>query len=184
MSRIGRLPVPVPKGVDVKVSGRTIEVRGPKGQLTRRVHPDMAVAVADGTVRVTRPSDQRHHRALHGLTRALIANMVRGVVDGFRVDMEIQGVGYRAAKQGRQVVLQVGYSHPVEITPPPGVEIEVPQPNRLSIVGSDREAVGQMAAIIRAVRRPDPYKGKGIRYAGERLKLKAGKAGRTVGKTP
>jgi large subunit ribosomal protein L6 len=184
MSRIGRLPVPLPKGVEVKVSGRTIEVKGPKGQLIRQVHADMQVAVADGTVKVGRPTDQRHHRALHGLTRALIANMVKGVVDGFKVDLEIQGVGYRATKQGRQVVLQVGYSHPVEITPPPGVEIEVPQPNRLSIVGTDKESVGQMAATIRAVRRPDPYKGKGIRYAGERLKLKAGKAGRTAGKTP
>jgi len=184
MSRIGRLPVPLPKGVDVSVSGRTIQVKGPKGQLTRQVHPDMQVAVADGTVKVGRPTDQRHHRALHGLTRALIANMVKGVVEGFRVDLEIQGVGYRAAKQGRQVVLQVGFSHPVAITPPAGVEIEVPQPNRLGIVGTDKEAVGQMAATIRAIRRPDPYKGKGIRYAGERLRLKAGKAGRTVAKTP
>jgi len=184
MSRIGRLPVPLPKGVEVKMSGRTVEVNGPKGRLTRQVHPDMKVAVADGMVKVVRPSDLRHHRALHGLTRALIANMVKGVVDGFKVDLEIQGVGYRATKQGRAVVLQVGFSHPVEMTPPPGVEIEVPQPNRLSIVGTDKEAVGQMAATIRAVRRPDPYKGKGIRYAGERLKLKAGKAGRTVGKTP
>lgn len=184
MSRIGRLPVPLPKGVDVSVSGRTIQVKGPKGQLTRQVHPDMQVAVADGTVKVGRPTDLRHHRALHGLTRALIANMVKGVVEGFRVDLEIQGVGYRAAKQGRQVVLQVGFSHPVAITPPAGVEIEVPQPNRLGIVGTDKEAVGQMAATIRAIRRPDPYKGKGIRYAGERLRLKAGKAGRTVAKTP
>ncbi len=184
MSRIGRLPIPLPKGVDVSVSGKTIQVKGPKGQLTRQVHPDMQVAVADGTVKVGRPTDQRHHRALHGLTRALIANMVKGVVEGFRVDLEIQGVGYRAAKQGRQVVLQVGFSHPVAITPPAGVEIEVPQPNRLSVVGTDKEAVGQMAATIRAIRSPDPYKGKGIRYAGERVRLKAGKAGRTVGKTP
>jgi large subunit ribosomal protein L6 len=183
MSRIGRLPVPLPKGVDVSVSGRTVQVKGPKGQLVRQVHPDMRVAVADGTVTVARPTDQRHHRALHGLTRALIANMVKGVMDGFKVDLEIQGVGYRATKQGRQVRLQVGFSHPVDITPPPGVEVEVPQPNRLSIVGTDKEAVGQLAATIRAIRRPDPYKGKGIRYAGERLKLKAGKAGRTVGKT-
>ncbi len=184
MSRIGRLPVPLPKGVDVSVSGRTVQVKGPKGQLVRQVHPDMRVAVAGGTVTVARPTDLRHHRALHGLTRALIANMVKGVVEGFKVDLEIQGVGYRATKQGRQVVLQVGFSHPVDVTPPPGVEVEVPQPNRLSIVGTDKEAVGQLAATIRAIRSPDPYKGKGIRYAGERVKLKAGKAGRTVGKTP
>ncbi|OFX33649.1 MAG: 50S ribosomal protein L6 [Armatimonadetes bacterium RBG_16_67_12] len=182
MSRIGRLPVPLPKGVDVIVTGRTVEVRGPKGTLLREVHPDMQVSAAASTVTVARPSDLRHHRALHGLTRALIANMVKGVVDGYKVDLEIHGVGYRATKQGRQVVLQVGYSHPVEIAPPPGVEIEVPQPNRLSVVGTDKEKVGQLAATIRGVRRPDPYKGKGIRYAGERLRLKAGKAGKAVGK--
>jgi len=182
MSRIGRLPVGLPKGVAVSVSGRTVEVKGPKGTLTRHVHPDMTVAVTDQHVVVSRPTDQRHHRALHGLTRALIANMVKGVVDGFRVDLEIQGVGYRATKQGRQVTFQVGYSHPVEVTPPPGVEIEVPQPNRLGIVGTDKEQVGQLAATVRAIRPPDPYKGKGIRYAGERIRLKAGKAGKAVGK--
>jgi large subunit ribosomal protein L6 len=182
MSRIGRLPVPVPAGVEVKVTGRTVEVRGPRGALARDVHPDMQVAVAGGAVTVVRPTDQRHHRALHGLTRALIANMVRGVVEGYRVDLEIHGVGYRATKQGRQVTLQVGFSHPVEIAPPPGVEIEVPQPNRLSVTGTDREAVGQLAATIRAVRPPDAYKGKGIRYAGERLRLRAGKAGKAAGK--
>ncbi len=184
MSRIGRLPISLPKAVEVKVSGRTVEVKGPKGQLVRQVHPDMRVAVSGGQVTVARPTDQRHHRALHGLTRALIANMVKGVVDGFRVDLEIHGVGYRATKQGRQVVLQVGYSHPVEIAPPAGIEIEVPQPTRLGIVGTDKEQVGQLAATMRAIRPPDPYKGKGIRYAGERLRLKAGKAGKTtVGKT-
>jgi large subunit ribosomal protein L6 len=182
MSRIGRLPIPLPKGVEVTVSGRTVEVRGPKGALVREVHPDMQVTASAGTVTVARPSDVRHHRALHGLTRALIANMVKGVVEGYKVDLEIHGVGYRATKQGRQVLLQVGYSHPVTITPPPTVEIEVPQPNRLSVVGTDKEQVGQMAATIRAVRPPDPYKGKGIRYAGERLRLKAGKAGKAVGK--
>lgn len=182
MSRIGRLPVGLPTGVDVAVSGRTVEVKGPKGKLTRQVHPDMTVAVTDRHVVVSRPTDQRHHRALHGLTRALIANMVKGVVDGFRVDLEIQGVGYRATKQGRQVTFQVGYSHPVEVMPPPGVEIEVPQPNRIGIVGTDKEQVGQLAATVRAIRPPDPYKGKGIRYAGERIRLKAGKAGKAVGK--
>jgi large subunit ribosomal protein L6 len=182
MSRIGRLPVPLPTGVEVKVAGRTVEVKGPKGTLARDVHPEIQVAVAGGAITVSRPSDQRHHRALHGLTRALIANMVRGVVDGYRVDMEIHGVGYRATKQGRQVTLQIGFSHPVEIAPPPGVEVEVPQPNRLSVVGTDREKVGQLAATIRAIRPPDAYKGKGIRYAGERLRLKAGKAGKAAGK--
>ncbi|MDR7545089.1 MAG: 50S ribosomal protein L6 [Armatimonadota bacterium] len=183
MSRIGRLPVTLPKGVEVRVTGRTVEVRGPRGTLVRDVHPDMGVAVSGGAVAVSRPTDLRHHRALHGLTRALIANMIRGVVEGYRVDLEIHGVGYRAVKQGRQVVLQVGFSHPVEVTPPPGVEIEVPAPNRLSVVGTDKEKVGQMAASLRAIRPPDPYKGKGIRYAGERLRLKAGKAGKAVGKT-
>jgi len=139
------LPVVLPKDVDVTVSGRTVEVKGPKGTLSRQVHPDMRVAVADRQLTVSRPTDQRQHRALHGLTRALIANMVKGVVDGFRINLEIQGVGYRATKQGRQVTFQVGYSHPVEITPPPGVEIEVPQPNRIGIVGTDKEQVGQLA---------------------------------------
>jgi large subunit ribosomal protein L6 len=183
VSRIGRLPVPIPKGVEVRVDGRTVQVKGPKGQLARDVHPEMRVAVSGGAVTVSRPSDGRQHRALHGLTRALLANMVKGVVDGYRIDLEIHGVGYRAARQGRQVTLQLGLSHPVELTPPPGVEIEVPQPNRLSIVGSDKEAVGQMAATLRGIRPPDPYKGKGVRFAGERLRLKPGKAGKAVGKT-
>lgn len=183
MSRIGRLPVILPTGVDVKVDGRNVQVKGPKGQLTRDVHPEMRVAVADGRLTVTRPSDLRHHRALHGLTRALLANMVKGVVDGYRIEMEIHGVGYRAVKQGKQIVLQVGFSHPVELAAPAGVEIEAPQPNRIVISGMDKEKVGQTAATVRAIRPPDPYKGKGIRYAGERLRLKAGKAGRAVGKT-
>jgi large subunit ribosomal protein L6 len=182
MSRIGRLPVALPDGVNVTIIGRTVEVQGPKGTLVREVHADMQVTAEASTVTVARPSDLRHHRALHGLTRALIANMVKGVVDGYKVTMEIHGVGYRATKQGRQVLLQVGYSHPVEIVPPQGVEIEVPQPNRISVVGTDKEKVGQLAATIRGVRPPDPYKGKGIRYAGERLRLKAGKAGKAVGK--
>jgi large subunit ribosomal protein L6 len=182
MSRIGRLPIAVPGGVDVRVSGRTVEVKGPKGLLVREIHPDMKVAVAGGAVTVARPTDQRQHRALHGLTRALIANMVRGVTQGYRVDLEIHGVGYRATRQGRQVVLQVGYSHPVEIMPPEGIEVEVPQPNRLAVVGTDKEMVGQLAASIRRIRPPDPYKGKGIRYAGERLRLRAGKAGKAAGR--
>lgn len=182
MSRIGRMPVTLPAGVDFTVDGRNVEVRGPKGSLARRIHPDIRVAVEGDAVVVTRPTEQKFHRALHGLTRALIANMVQGVVEGFRIDLEIHGVGYRATKQGRGLVLQVGYSHTVELTPPEGVELVVPQPNRISVTGNDKEAVGQFAATLRAVRRPDPYKGKGIRYAGERLRLKAGKAGRIAGK--
>lgn len=181
MSRVGNAPIPIPQGVQVTVSGRAVEVQGPKGTLHREVHPDMAVEVADGTVRVRRPTDLEHHRALHGLTRALLANMVRGVTEGFKVELEIQGVGYRAVKQGSALTLQVGYSHPVEVAPPAGIGFEVPQPNRITVAGIDKELVGQIAARIRAIREPDPYKGKGIRYAGERVRLKPGKAGRTVG---
>jgi large subunit ribosomal protein L6 len=141
----------------------------------------MKVELQDGRVVVTRATDQRHHRALHGLTRALLANMVRGVTEGYRVELEIQGVGYRAARQGSSLVLSVGYSHPVEVAAPEGITFEVPAPNRIVVAGIDRELVGQVAARVRAVRPPDPYKGKGIRYLGERVKLKPGKAGRTVG---
>ena len=181
MSRVGNAPIPIPKGVEVEVTGRTVEVTGPKGRLTRDVHPDLAVALADGMVVVRRPTDLDHHKALHGLTRALLANMVRGVTEGFKVDLEIQGVGYRATKQGNTLALQVGFSHPVEVAPPEGIAFEVPQPNRISVAGIDKELVGQVAARIRAVRKPDAYKGKGIRYAGEHIRLKPGKAGRTVG---
>ncbi len=184
MSRVGNAPITIPKDVEVKVSGRTVEVKGPKGALARQCHPDMAVEVTDGTLRVRRPTDLEHHRALHGLTRALLANMVRGVTDGFKVELEIQGVGYRAVKQGNNLSLQVGYSHPVEVVPPAGIAFEVPQPNRIAVTGIDKELVGQTAARIRAIREPDPYKGKGIRYAGERIKLKPGKAGRTAAGAP
>lgn len=181
MSRVGNMPITLPEGVEVKVSGRTLEVKGPKGRLVRDCHPDMEVLVQDSRVLVRRPTDQESHRALHGLTRALIANMVRGVVEGYRVELEIQGVGYRAIKQGNTLSLQVGYSHPVEVAPPEGIQFEIPQPTRIIVSGIDKELVGQVAARIRAIRRPDPYKGKGIRYAAERVKLKPGKAGRTVG---
>ncbi len=181
MSRVGNAPIPIPKGVEVTITGRTVSITGPKGRLTREVHPEMEVVLADGALVVRRPTDQDRHRALHGLTRALLANMVRGVTEGFRVDLEIQGVGYRAAKQGNALTLQVGYSHPVEVVPPEGIAFEVPQPTRISVAGLDKELVGQVAARIRAIRRPDAYKGKGIRYAGERVRLKPGKAGRTVG---
>lgn len=178
MSRIGRKPVEVPKGVEVTVNGNLITVKGPKGTLTRELHPDMKVEVADGKVVVTRPSDERKHRSLHGLTRTLIANMVKGVTEGYEKSLEIVGTGYRAAMQGKKLVLTVGYSHPVEIDPGEGITIEVPAPTRIVVKGSDKEKVGQIAANIRAVREPDPYKGKGIRYVGEVIKLKAGKAGK------
>ncbi|HET6780645.1 MAG TPA: 50S ribosomal protein L6 [bacterium] len=181
MSRVGKAPIDIPKGVEVKVNGRTVEVKGPKGRLSRDVHADISVQTSDGTLVVQRPTDLEHHRALHGLTRALLANMVRGVTEGFKVELEIQGVGYRAAKQGNALALQVGYTHPVDVPPPDGIQFEVPQPNRIVVSGIDKELVGQVAARIRAIREPDPYKGKGIRYAGERIKLKPGKAGRTVG---
>lgn len=181
MSRVGNAPIVIPTGVEVKVSGRTVEVKGPKGRLVREFHPDVTVQLQDGTLVVRRPTDLEHHRALHGLTRALIANMVEGVTQGYKVELEIVGVGYRAAKQGNNLVLQVGYSHPVEVAPPAGIQFEVPQASRIIVGGIDKELVGQVAARLRAIRKPDAYKGKGIRYAGERIKLKPGKAGRTIG---
>ncbi len=180
MSRVGRLPIPIPAGVQVQVQGDTVSVSGPKGGLQRTVHPDLGVTVQDGRILVSRQSDDRFHRALHGLTRALVANMVTGVTKGYQVELEIQGVGYRAQKQGQRLTLQVGFSHPVEITPPPGVTLEAPQPNRIVVAGIDKELVGQTAASIRAIREPDPYKGKGIRYLGERVRRKPGKAGKAA----
>lgn len=180
MSRIGKAPVAIPAGVEITVEGSRVSVKGPKGRLERVFHPDVQVRVADRTVLVERASDQRQQRALHGLSRALLANMVRGVTEGYRVDLEIQGVGFRATKQGSALVLSVGYSHPVEVPAPEGITFEVLAPTRIAVTGIDREQVGQMAARIRAVREPDPYKGKGVRYAGERIKLKPGKAGRAT----
>jgi large subunit ribosomal protein L6 len=158
-----------------------VSVSGPKGKMERTVHPDIQVALSDGRLLVSRRSDDRFHRALHGLMRALLANMVRGVTQGYEVELEIQGVGYRAQKQGQRLVLQVGFSHPVEITPPQGVTLDAPAPNRIVVRGYDKETVGQTAASIRAIREPDPYKGKGIRYVGERVRKKAGKAGKAAG---
>jgi large subunit ribosomal protein L6 len=180
MSRVGRLPIPIPGGVDVAVADHIVRVTGPKGSLERTVHRDITVAVAGGRVTVTRPTDGRYHRALHGLTRALLANMVRGVTQGYSVQLEIQGVGYRAQKQGQKLALQLGFSHPVELDPPAGITLDAPQPNRIVVSGIDKELVGQTAAGIRALREPDPYKGKGIRYLGERVRRKAGKAGKTA----
>jgi len=180
MSRIGRLPVGIPAGVEVKIVDGLIQVTGPKGTLERSLHPDIRVAIADGHVVVTRLSESRSHRALHGLTRAVIANMVQGVTKGYQVDLEIQGVGYRAQKHGGNLTLQVGFSHPVEIQPPAGVSLDAPAPNRIVVSGIDKEIVGQLAASIRALRKPDPYKGKGIRYLGERVRRKPGKAGKAA----
>lgn len=179
MSRIGKMPVEVPKQVTVDISGSTVTVNGPKGTLTRTFHPDIQIRMDDGHIIVSRPSDHRTHRALHGLTRALIANMVQGVSEGFRRQLVIEGVGYRAETRGRNLVLNVGYSHPVEITPPEGVQITVERgAKNLTVEGIDKEVVGEVAAKIRAVRPPEPYKGKGIRYADEYVRRKPGKAGK------
>lgn len=180
MSRVGRMPIPIPAGVQVQLDGGVVRVSGPKGTLERTVHPSIQVAVEDGRVVVRRQSDDRYHRALHGLTRALIANMVEGVTKGYQVELEIHGVGYRAQKQGSRLVLQLGFSHPVEITPPPGVTLDAPAPNRVVVSGIDKALVGQTAASIRALREPDPYKGKGVRYAGEHVRRRAGKAGKAA----
>ena len=182
MSRIGRLPVTVPAGVDVTISGQQIVVKGPKGELTRELHPDMTLGREDGNLVVTRPTEQKHHKQLHGLTRTLVNNMVVGVTTGYRKGLEITGVGYRAALVGRKLQLNLGYSHPVEIDPPAGISFEVENPTRLAVVGIDKELVGQVAARVRSTRKPEPYKGKGVRYAGERIRRKAGKAGKIGGK--
>lgn len=177
MSRIGKLPITIPAGVDVKIEENNISVKGPKGLLTRTLHKDMNLAIEDGKIIVTRPSDEKEHRALHGLTRALVANMVHGVTAGFEKTLELVGVGYRAAKQGNKLVLTVGYSHPVEFEPEKELEIEVPAPNKVIVKGTDKEKVGLLAANIRAVREPEPYKGKGIKYSDEVVRRKVGKAG-------
>ena len=178
MSRIGKAPIPIPSGVEVQIAGATVSVKGSKGTLTMDVHPAMSVAVDEGAVLVSRPTDEAQHRALHGLTRSLIANMVEGVTNGYSKTLEIQGVGYRAALKGSDLEVAVGYSHPVTVKAPKGIAFEVPQPTRIVVSGTDKQAVGQIAANIRAIRKPDPYKGKGIRYQGEYVRKKAGKAGK------
>jgi large subunit ribosomal protein L6 len=178
MSRIGRQPIPIPSGVEVKIEGPHVSVKGPKGLLEQDLHPAMKISIADGVVSVERPSEEREHRALHGLTRSLVANMVEGVTNGYAKTLEIQGVGYRAALKGSTLELAVGFSHPVVVEPPKGVTFEVPQPTRIIVSGADKQAVGQIAANIRAIRKPDAYKGKGIRYQGEYVRKKAGKAGK------
>lgn len=181
MSRIGRLPVALPDNVEVTQTGTTLRVKGPLGELSRTIHPEMQIERADGELRVVRPSDEPRHRALHGLTRSLVANMVTGVTTGFTKSLEIAGVGYRAQLQGAKLVLALGYSHPVEVDPPAGIEFRLDTPTRLAVFGADKELVGQTAAYIRQQRKPEPYKGKGIRYAGEVIRLKAGKAGKVGG---
>ena len=178
MSRVGRKPVEIPAGVTVTLNGHTVTVKGPKGELTRTFHSDIEIKVEDNNVVVNRPSDEKLHRSLHGTTRAIIANMVEGVSKGFERNLELIGVGYRAQKQGKKLVLNVGYSHPVEIEPEEGIEIEVPANTKISIKGTDKERVGALAANIRDVRPPEPYKGKGIRYEGEFVRRKEGKTGK------
>jgi large subunit ribosomal protein L6 len=175
MSRIGKQPIPVPAGVEVSIEPEVVRVSGPRGSLEERKPRDIVVASEDGELRVTRPTDRGEHRALHGLTRSLIANMVLGVTEGFTKRLEIQGVGYRAALKGRDIELQVGYSHPVAIKAPEGIEFEVPVPTQITVKGNSKQAVGEIAARIRKVRPPEPYKGKGIRYADEYVARKVGK---------
>jgi large subunit ribosomal protein L6 len=177
MSRIGKKPIAIPKGVAVEVDGSTVRVKGPKGELTQTFRPEIRINVGETEIRVERPSDAKTHRALHGLTRALLANMVQGVTGGFRKPLEIVGVGYRAEKRGDKLVLNVGYSHPVEYPEPAGITITTPSPTTIVVEGADKQKVGQVAAEIRSIRPPEPYKGKGIRYQGEHVRRKAGKAG-------
>jgi large subunit ribosomal protein L6 len=175
MSRIGRKPIPVPAGVDITIEPGLVTVKGPKGQLSERIHRDMTVTQEGSEVLVTRPTDRGPHRALHGLSRSLIANMVEGVTDGFTRALEIQGVGYRAALKGKDLELALGYSHPVFVEAPEGIEFEVPQPTRIIVKGTNKQVVGETAAKIRKQRKPEPYKGKGIRYEGEYVARKVGK---------
>ncbi|HEX3220171.1 MAG TPA: 50S ribosomal protein L6 [Candidatus Limnocylindria bacterium] len=181
MSRIGRLPITLPSNVEMTQEGRRLRIKGPLGTLEREIHPEMQVERSDGEIRIVRPSDEPRHRALHGLTRSLVNNMVTGVTTGFTRGLEISGVGYRAQLQGPKLVLSLGYSHPVEVDPPAGIEFRVETPTRLAVFGADKELVGQTAAFIRSRRKPEPYKGKGIRYAGEQILRKAGKAGKVGG---
>ena len=175
MSRIGKMPVPVPKGVEVKQDNGSLSVKGPKGELSLTVHPEMTVVVDEAEIRVERPSDQKEHRALHGLTRSLISNMVEGVTEGFSRTLEIVGVGYRAEPKGKGIQLNLGFSHTIQYDAADGVKLECPSPTTVVVSGADKQAVGQAAAEIRSFRPPEPYKGKGIRYQGEQIRRKAGK---------
>lgn len=177
MSRIGKKPIEIPAGVDVTIEGNFVKVRGPKGELSRTLPQPITVRREDGMLLVERPSDAREHRSLHGLSRTLVSNMVEGVSKGFSRTLELTGVGYRATKQGEKVVIAIGFSHPVEVIPEAGISLEVPAPTRVVVSGFDKEAVGNLAARIRTIRPPEPYKGKGIKYEGERIRRKVGKAG-------
>lgn len=177
MSRVGRMPIDIPAGVNVNLDGHVITVKGPKGELTRTLHPDIKITVNDNVITVERPSDEKEHRALHGLTRALVANMVKGVTEGFKKELEIVGVGYRAQMKGKKLALTLGFSHPLELDAPEGISVECPSATSIIISGFNNEHVGEFAAKIRNYRLPEPYKGKGIRYAGEHVRRKAGKAG-------
>ncbi len=178
MSRVGNAPIPIPDGVEVTVDGSHVTVKGPKGTLERTFHERVTIEVADGVATVRRPDDSRESKALHGLSRALLANMVAGVSQGYKKELQIIGVGYRAALKGRSLELQLGFSHPVSYTAPDGVDFEVPEPTKVIVSGIDKEKVGQVAAEIRKLRPPEPYKGKGIRYVDEYVRRKAGKAGK------
>ncbi len=182
MSRVGQMPIAVPQGVTVDIKDGEVAVKGPRGELKRLVNRDMIITLEDNTLTVTRPTDGREHRSMHGLTRSLVANMVEGVTRGFEKVLEIVGVGYRAEKSGDKLVLRIGFSHMVEVEPMPGITLDVERGNRITVQGINKEIVGEMAARIRAIRPPDAYKGKGIRYAGETVRLKAGKAGKAIGR--
>jgi large subunit ribosomal protein L6 len=178
MSRIGRMPVPIPRGVDVTINGREVTVTGPKGKLALEVAEPIEVSQSDGVITVTRPNDEGNVRALHGLSRSLVANMVTGVTEGYRKTLEIVGVGYRVQAKGSSLEFSLGFSHPVTVTPPEGITLRVETPTRLVVEGIDKQQVGEVAANIRKLRKPDPYKGKGLRYSGEHIRRKVGKAGK------
>ena len=178
MSRIGRKPINIPAGVDVKFENGVITVKGSKGTLTQKIHPNMTVTIEENLITVTRPNDEKENRALHGLTRSLIANMIEGVTNGFKKELEVNGVGYRVQKQGKNLVMNLGYSHQVTMSETEDIKIEVPAPNKIIILGADKQKVGQFAAQVREKRPPEPYKGKGIKYADEHIRRKEGKAGK------
>ena len=179
MSRIGLKPINIPSGVEIKISeNNLVEVKGPKGSLSESISPDMEIKIDDGVLTVARPTENKRHRSLHGLSRTLIANMIEGVTEGYSKTLEIEGTGYRAQKQGNKLVLNLGFSHPIELDDPNGIEVEVPAANKIIVKGSDKQQVGNYAAVIRAFRKPEPYKGKGVRYSDEVVRRKVGKTGK------
>ena len=179
MSRIGLKPIDIPSGIEVKINDNNyVEVKGPKGQIAEQLSPDMEIKIEENQILVNRPTENKRHKSLHGLTRTLIANMIEGVINGYSKTLEIQGTGYRAQKQGKKLVLNLGYSHPVEMEDPEGIEVEVPQPNQIIVKGINKQQVGNYAAVIRDFRKPEPYKGKGIRYSDEFVRRKVGKTGK------